>query len=465
MVTNVTALGADVCKNRIVCWLLHDCPDDPRQFYKDNRRKINKDDSLTFAADARGIHDLIQLLKSQDNPALVLEPSGIHYAKLFAVIAEREGIMIRWVAHDKVKQLRKLEGIKDKNDQVDAFLLALYALRYRRKLDAFVRFEPGKIARIREIGFQLKALKRIKQPIQSRLKQHLAFEFPEVALKTSNPSKIDGLPPLYAWIAGIERGEGAKGNNLYDRVRERSIAVEYGIQIADFSKFLATGVCDIYRQDYKMLEELSGLLFSDEFVPYLEVFDRFAFGVKTAAVVLGQIYPFENFSSLEQFKSRLGFGVVDDSSGDSNKRKRERTAKHPRTALVSWVFAQVVKARPKVGGQEFAKVCAFYDRRMMEYCDNPLQLEYRDGQSYIQKQRRLIESMRRKNYNDIVISQLEMQTDLFEQKMNMLIADNQSLKDMLKGVRFGKDYKILVQNQTAARATQYLYWALKARFK
>ena len=465
MSTIVTALGADVCKNRIVCWLLHECPDNPKRFYKDNRRKINKDDPLTFAADARGIHDLIQLLKSQENPALVLEPSGIHYAKLFATIAEREGVVIRWVAHEKVKQLRKLEGIKDKSDQLDAFLLALYALRYRTNYEAFVRFEPGTIARIREIGFELRALKRIKSPMQNRLQQHLAYEFPEVALRQSNPSKLDGLPPLYAWIAGEERHEKATGNDIYDRLRARSIAVEYGIQIADFSRFLATGVCNIYKQDWKMLEELSPLMSRDEFQPYLEVFDRFCFGIKTSAVVLGQIYPFQNFSSLEQFKSRLGFGVVQQSSGDSNKQRRERSAKHPRSALVSWVFAQITKVRPKFGGEEFSKVCTFYDRRMTEYRENPLQLEYRDGQSYIRKQRNLIESMRRKGYNDIVISQLEIQTDLFEQKMNMLIADNQSLKDMLRGVRSRKDYKILVQNQTAARATQYLYWALKAKLK
>lgn len=467
MISNVTALGADVCKNKIVCWLLHEVPDDPRQFYKDNKRKFNKDDSLTFFADARGIHDLIRFLKQHENPALILEPSGIHYAKLFATIAEREGIIIRWVAHEKVKHLRKIEGIKDKDDRVDAYLLALYALRYRRKPDAFVRFEPGKIARIREIGFQLKSLNRIKSPMQNRLQQHLAYEFPEVALKRSDPSKVDGLPPLYAWLAGYERGEGAKGNARYENLRRKSIATEYDIEIANFSRFLASGVCDVHLQKQSLLEELSELLQHDEFQPYLEVFKRFCFGLNTIAVVLGQVYPFENFSSLEQFKSRLGFGMVERSSGDSNKQKREKAGRHPRTAMVSWVFSQIVKvaSRPKYGGDEFQKVCDFYDRRMKEFKDDPLRLEYQDARNYVQRQRNLVESMRRKKYNEIVIGQLEMQTDLFEQKMEMLISDNKSLKNMLKGIRTRKDYKILVQNQTAARVVKYLYYALKSELK
>ncbi|MEA5472143.1 IS110 family transposase [Spirulina sp. 06S082] len=466
MVTNVTALGADVCKDRIVCWLLHEAPSSPRDYYRANKRRISKHDPLTFFGDSEGISNLIDLLKSQQNPALVLEPSGIHYAKLFAIICQKERIPILWVGHDKVKQLRKLESIKDKTDQLDAFLLALYALRYRNNKDAFVRFEPGAIARIREMSLQLKALNRIKSPSENRLKQQLAHEFPEVALREIKPSETDGLPPLYAWIAGIERADHTSGDTTYNNLRSRSIATQYDIEISQFSRHLAKNVCDCSLQEWEMLKELYELLQREEFQPYLEVFERFNFGIKTVAVVLGQVYPFENYSSLELFKSRLGLGMVENSSGVSEKSKRERSSKHTRTGLVLWVFSAICcKHRSKPKGPEFKKVCDFYDRRLKEFQDNPLQLEYREGQRYLDQQRNFIKSLRRKGADDMIINQMELSLQILEKRIDGLVAENKSLKGIVKGIRDRKGYKVLLQNQTAARAAQYLYWALKARLK
>lgn len=247
-------VGLDVCKNSVVAWVLTSIPKNFRKYFRDNKRPKDND-PLTFKANADGVKKLLALAPD----AVVLEPTGVHYSWIWSHICQAEGIKVVWVGHAEAVHYRKQNKLPDKNDQADALALAAYTLLHWGDDDFFLHFQPGKVASMRSLWLQLQSINRIQSPIINRARQQLAREFPEAALMKSEPSKADGLPPLWAWLAGIKRKTKRK-NSYYDRVYEKSIANQYGVTISTFTRKLSNMLCDLRYWEMEIQDEILEIL-------------------------------------------------------------------------------------------------------------------------------------------------------------------------------------------------------------
>jgi hypothetical protein len=72
---------------------------------------------------------------------------------------------------------------------------------------------------------------------------------------------------------------------------EQSIAlgIDEGVRLH------AARICDIQREEMTVEFQLSLLVSEPPFLPYRKVFARFGFGRRVEALLLSQIYPFENY--------------------------------------------------------------------------------------------------------------------------------------------------------------------------
>jgi hypothetical protein len=103
---NKRILGGDICKDRVVCWMLEKRPSHLRNYWKSEVKHRSKDpveDELTFYFTKKGISHLLKLKPD----AIVLEPTGVHYSWLLAHICQCEGIEVLWVGHAEATHYRK----------------------------------------------------------------------------------------------------------------------------------------------------------------------------------------------------------------------------------------------------------------------------------------------------------------------------------------------------------------------
>lgn len=353
-------IGLDVCKDAVVAWALSEVPANLKVHFKESKRPA-KDDPLKFHANKGGIAGLLKLHPD----AVVMEPTGVHYSWIFAHICERENIPVLWVGHSEVRHFRKQNRLPDKNDQADALALAAYALSHWGQDEFFLSFSPGAAALLRELYLQLKSLARIQSPIINRLRQQLAREFPEAALKKTEAA-VDGLAPLLAWVAGRERKLSRKSHH-YDRLYSNSIAPAYGVRVSEFSRRLADWICEIHLWEAEIEDEIKHLLKLPDFIPYTRVFKEFALGSRTQALILSQVYPISRFDSLGGFKRRLGMAKVEESSGDKELFLTGAGSKLCRSALYLWVLTTVAPVKKRPHSEVITMLGNFYDLRRSRF--------------------------------------------------------------------------------------------------
>jgi transposase len=167
-------LGQDISKASVAACLLTEKPWEPRQFYFDCRFEH-------FHA-VTGINGLLALKPD----IAVMEPTGINYQRLWGTHLARAGIPVALVGHSELKAYRKHLGFLDnKDDDADALALACYWFDYRDSPRRFIQLRDYPITRIRELVLRLAHLNRVQSPIIIRLRQDLAWQFPEVALVKS----------------------------------------------------------------------------------------------------------------------------------------------------------------------------------------------------------------------------------------------------------------------------------------
>lgn len=357
-------LGADVCKDRVVCWLLEEWPRHLKNYWKQHlssRSKNPREDPLTFYINAQGIEQLLDLKPD----AIVLEPTGVHYSWLIAHICQCEGIQVLWVGHCEAVYYRKQNKLPDKNDLADALALAAYAHMHWAQPEFFLTFQPLVVAKIRELYLQLKSLARMQSPIINRNRQQLAREFPEAALKSSVQGH-DGLSPLWAWL-GNREGNLKKRSTYYERLYSQSVAPKYGIELSSFTQKTANLLCDIHLWEREIEVELQQLLSSAEFKPYNRVFTQFGIGLRPRALLLSQIYPISRFESLGSFKRRLGLAGDENSSGDKVSWKVGTGSKMCRTELYLWVLCRISPQKTRPTTRVGKKLSEFYDNRFQQF--------------------------------------------------------------------------------------------------
>ena len=109
------------------------------------------------------------------------------------------------------------------------------------------------IVRIRELCLRLAHYNRLQSPIIKRLRQDLAWQFPEVMNVKSVSSLTGDVPLFWGWIAGCRKSA------RYDR----SYAATVGSGLTDETRFAAKMLCDLQRQERILELELFSLVNSD----------------------------------------------------------------------------------------------------------------------------------------------------------------------------------------------------------
>jgi Transposase len=341
-------LGVDISKSSISCCVISERPIDVRSFYFDC--EFHK-----FFANASGISALLALIPSDAGEVIaVMEPTGVNYQKLWGTHLARSGIEVRLVGHKELRNFREgFLGLPDKDDDADALALAIYGWDYFKIPAKFLQIREPAIVEIRRLVLRLAHLNRVQSPIINRLRQDLAWQFPEVALVRSRRT-TGTMPLLWGWLAGYRKS--AK----YDIAYSNSV----GLGLTDESRLHAARLCDLQSEESKIELAVRELVSRPEFSRYRKVFAKFGFGQRIEALLLSQIYPFESFLvggkpevrirkgrnsgkptkrhlSLRRFSKSLGEAPSRESSGDVSKSKVVGGSDLCRKALWQWVFTRI----------------------------------------------------------------------------------------------------------------------------
>jgi transposase len=130
-----------------------------------------------FYTDAAGIKGLLSLKPD----VAVMEPTGVNYMKLWAAHLAANGVKVVLVGHKQLRSYRENLGLPDFGDSADALALACYYQQHSQSQQRFVRTRDPVIAQIRDIVLRLYHLNRVQSPIVNRIRQDLAWQFPEAA--------------------------------------------------------------------------------------------------------------------------------------------------------------------------------------------------------------------------------------------------------------------------------------------
>lgn len=332
--------GADACSDRLVLCCLENLPDNPREDFLDA-------EFIEIPTNSKGLTAFLSL----DPDVVILEPTGMHYIKFWLHHLEAEGVEVRLVHNTRLPKHRtEILDIPDKDDEADAYSLATYYFMHKDSEKRWVRFREPIIQQMRDIYFKLGHNARVSTAIINRLHQVLTHEFPEMATKSKD------APLFWGWVAGI------RNSKRYDNLQSLS----KGLGISEATRFDASTLYH-YITETKRLEDELEQLYLDEpgFDRYRPVFDDFGFGVKAAAIILCQIYPFEDFLgnngqpivkltkgryskkrtkkylSLRRFKKALGDAPVREWSGNSRKSKKGGSALC-RMTIWQWLQTRIV---------------------------------------------------------------------------------------------------------------------------
>ncbi|MGI0488521.1 IS110 family transposase [Pantanalinema rosaneae CENA516] len=364
--------GIDIGNSSAVVCSISERPENPRSFFHSDLCNFQ-----TLNSDTTGLQQLLSL----NLEIAVLEPTGVHYSRLWSTFLINHGVKVVFVGHNQLKTQREHLNLSGKSDQADALALACYYFDYQNDPTRFLQIRTPEAARIRELVLQLENINRAQSPIINRLRQGLAHEFPEIAkVKSQRPkNSLDQPPPLWAWLAGREVSKNA--STRYNNLLQKSV----GLGVTHFTKVYAEILCTLSLLEIEIENELYSLLDSEEFVRYRQVFAKFGFGPRVQAVLMSQIFPFEHFLtaegkahteyapstkssktikkhfSLRKFKHVIGFAPVEKSSG----KKKEATVSGSalcRKAIWQWVFTMIEprRTRSSVGSEiveELGSLC------------------------------------------------------------------------------------------------------------
>ena len=344
-------LGIDISKSSISACLLTDKPTEPRQFY------YNYDFKL-FKADASGIKGVLDLKPD----VAILEPTGTNYSKLWVTILAQSGVEVRLVGHKELRNYRAYHlALPDKDDNADALALACYGFDYSSPA-RYVALKDATTARIRELVLRLKHLNRVKNPISNRLRQDLAWQFPEAAHIKSRRGAKGKVPLLWGWLCG------KRSSKRYDRMYLDSV----GLGLLDTVRLHAQRLCSISDEEFAIECEIKKLLEDSKFLPYRKAFNSFGFGLRLEAIILSQIYPLQKFLgedgkpivqfikskgskkstkrklSLRKFQKLLGLAPSKEYSGDKRLNKVTGGNDFTRIAMWQWVFTTIEPKRNRL---------------------------------------------------------------------------------------------------------------------
>ncbi len=355
-------LGIDIGAKFVVAFSLESLPVgiSYENYYKKNAKfsisKIRMDNKKEGSSIK--LTDAIELLQELKPDAIVMEPTGVWYSKLWAKLAEQLDIEVKWIGHSDLCFNRGSYGFKDKDDRKDAFCLALsYFHPDFNNRNKWLVWKAGLIADVNDRVLELESVATTTKIYTQQLRQRLKYEFPECADRTiSNQRNNDGVTAWVGWLATIHQSK------RIEYGYRKSIAITLGIEITEYTRDHAAALAGNQIRETALLAHLSELLADTVFDRYRPIFDNFGFSTKMQGVILSQIYPFEKFlvdgkphidrwaddrkkyksnKSLKAFQISLGMGKRLIESGGSSVWVYSGSS-FARTKLYTWVMKHAI---------------------------------------------------------------------------------------------------------------------------
>jgi hypothetical protein len=450
-------VGLDVCKNRVVAWILEEYPRNFLKTFRENKRKDTHEnpDPLSFFANPHGVKALLDLKPD----AVALEPTGGYYSRIWALICKQNNIPVFWVGHVEARNYRKTKQLPDKNDQADALAIAAYTWENWEREDTFLTYQNGIADELRETYLQLSSITRMQSPVINRIRQQLAYEWPEMALVKTDSHKVGIVGPLWSWLAGLPVHK--RTQTVYSRKYAESVARSAGIEVTPFTRQTASLLVMIQEMEHETEQKLLGLIQHPKFAAYHHVFNRFSFGVRLRGLLLSQVYPIQNYPTLGGFKRRLGLGALETSSGDKEGFSNSG-AVICRTALYLYVLTTIAPGRKRPNSAIAARIAQFYDSRDEQLKNDPeaFKVKYME-----QLQQRMLGQLRNNLLKELkgLMSKDAYQTIARNVESSialMQLVTPQQAKDVSNG-RIERRVGKLVINQTSAYTVRLLYKELR----
>jgi hypothetical protein len=367
-------IGLDVGRGSAVLCCLESFPTNIKRTYKE--LKTNKQ-FYKLATNTSGLDSLLAL-----NPdGIVLEPTGHWYSHFWVSVAKVHNIAIYWISHTDLDKQRGWYGFPNKRDEEDAFCLAAsffdpnFINEHGQKRFLNYYYEQELITQIREAFLEKEQLQKLRSGLVSQLRQRLAYEFPELVKTSANISPLHGFTPFIGWLAGIHNS--ARYENKY----RLSVGHSLNITISDYTRSHALMITKIEQRISKCLSELKSMLETPEYAPYLEVFDRFGFGLDNKILLLYHCYPFEKFlingkpwiereenyqgklqkrnRSLRKFQAYLGLSYSYRQSGEKTRRKFHGSSL-ARSHLYVWAVCMVAPSNYRIKSDLGKQLCDRY---------------------------------------------------------------------------------------------------------
>jgi hypothetical protein len=344
-------------------------------YYQHTKRSLHKirldNKSKKFDGDGIDLQKAIDLLKELSPDAIVMEPTGVWYSKLWLNIATHLGIEVKWIGHADLAYQRGHYDFNDKDDETDAFCLALtYFDPVFNASNRWLTWRTGTIAATNDRFLELKSLESSTKVLEQQLRQRLKSEFPEVADRTiGNNKNQHGYLPWIGFLANIHT------YRRIERERDNSIATQLGIEISQYTRDHALAICCAHQREMKLKAELETLLADPIFDRYNPILEQFGFGIMLKPIILSCIYPFEKYlldgqpyikrwedrsgwhkknRSLAGFQISLGMGKRKSQSGQSTDLIYSGSGM-ARKQLYTWIMGNVLP-------QKFARALSNKDQ-------------------------------------------------------------------------------------------------------
>ncbi|WP_310485436.1 transposase [Chamaesiphon sp. VAR_48_metabat_403] len=356
-------IGADACKDRLVYCVLNseNMPLNLREYYLDG---ANFHEAYLSAAGLKQILDL-------QPDVLALEPTGVNYTRLWVRKMSEHGVKVALIGHTQLKSYRKNLQLPDKDDPADALAIGAYYAEHYQSPQLFVLLRDETTAQLRHISLRLSHLARLQSPAINRLKQDLAYAFPERANVSSNAVLF------WRWLGGRAK------SIRYDAELAGSIGLGLSAEIILEASLLA----QIQAEECRIEFELRSLLDDSQFLPYRKVLKKYGFGERAQATIISQIYPLENFLdefkqpivlttkgkksgtmtakhiSLRKVSKMLGVAPTREQSGKSKDVTKKAGSQLCRNAFWLWLFTRIEPERSRLQnqqGQEIVKIFTEY---------------------------------------------------------------------------------------------------------
>jgi transposase len=341
-------IGADACKGKIVyCVLDTDkLPVDLQQHYLDG------DNFHDAYCNAKGLKQLLELKPD----VIAIEPTGMNYTRLWVRQMGAAGIKVALIGHTQLRSYRENLGLPDKDDPADALAIGSYYAEHHNNPQRFVLLRDETTALLRETALRIGHLVRLQSPMVNRLKQDLAYAFPERA------DTVTAAPLFWRWVAGM--GKSLK----YDRESTESL----GSGITDEMRLEAKLMVMVQIEEQRVTFNLRSILDDSQFAPYRQVLTKWGMGERLQAMIISQIYPLENFLgsdkqpivlttkgkvsgkptakhiSLRKVCKMLGVAPTREQSGKSATATKKAGSELCRTALWLWLFTRCEGGRARL---------------------------------------------------------------------------------------------------------------------